>query len=62
VIDTDDIPCGVMTCPVLINDNGREINTILVSGHGAYVAADKYTVQPALGWALFPKLNDEESS
>ncbi|RYE13263.1 MAG: DUF4419 domain-containing protein [Sphingobacteriaceae bacterium] len=56
VVETNDIPCGIMTCPLLINDNGNEIKTVLVSGHGAFVETDKYTIQPSLGWSLFPKL------
>jgi hypothetical protein len=53
LIDTNDIPIGYVTCPVVVDDNGTEYNTELIAGHTHGVKKDDFTIAPAVGWSLF---------
>lgn len=52
VIDFSCVPPGYVTVPMLIDDNGKDIKTLLYAGHGAYMADPEDTVNPLLSWAI----------
>jgi hypothetical protein len=60
IIDTNDIPCGYVTVPVMINDNGVEYNSLMVAGHMAKkVSLNSNTIQPSIDWFIGVKDDDK---
>ncbi|EGC28748.1 hypothetical protein DICPUDRAFT_159767 [Dictyostelium purpureum] len=52
-IDTGDVIRGYVSCPVKINDNGKEYNTEFYAGHMAYsLSDDNCTIKPNLDWSI----------
>ena len=53
MIDTNDIPMGVVTVPVLVDDNGTEYNTQLFAGQMAFnVSEDGLVLNPRSDWCI----------
>jgi hypothetical protein len=53
IIDTDDIPVGVVEVDILIDDNGTEYKSVMFAGHmGKAVLEDGCTLQPKSGWVI----------
>jgi len=53
VIDSVDIPPGVVSVPVLIDDNGIEHKSYMFAGHLAFqLKENNTTLQPSLDWAI----------
>ncbi len=53
LIDTNDIPAGHVTCPVVVDDNGVQHDTEFIAGHLYAVKKDQVTIAPAVGWTLW---------
>ena len=51
VIDTQDVPSGVTTVPVFIDDNGTQYDGHMLAGHFAYDGYDT-TIQPRADWCI----------
>ena len=52
-IDTDDLPLGVLSVPVTVNDNGTIYNTHMLAGQFAYEGQkDNTAVQPRTDWLI----------
>ena len=58
VIDTNDVPPGMVSVPVTIDDNGTKYKSYMFAGHLSYTANGS-TVQPRVDWAL--ALVDEDA-
>ncbi len=60
-IDTQDIPAGMVSVPVLVEDAQGKYKTTLFAGHDAYTIIDGTGVQPTLSWRLIlGQLGDDE--
>jgi len=55
VVDTNEIASGRIQVDVLVNDNGVKHSCEIVAGHQYIEIADKYSIQPGVGWKLFKK-------
>ncbi len=55
IINFSDVPVGYLTTPVVVDDNGRQVDCVLYAGHALYTVVDDDTIQPTLTWALFEK-------
>ncbi len=53
IINFNNVPSGIISVPMKINDNGEEHDSVLFAGHGLYTAVAEDTIQPTLTWALF---------
>ncbi|GAQ79529.1 hypothetical protein KFL_000320280 [Klebsormidium nitens] len=52
-IKDEEVPKGLSECPFKINDNGRELDNVLVAGSCAVcVTEDGLGVQPCIGWLV----------
>ena len=52
-IDSDDVPPSTVEVPVLIDDNGREYETIFYGGHIVCLYdPEKDSIRPSLDWAI----------
>ena len=57
VIDTTDLPAGVTSVPVLVDDNGTEYDCFMFAGHIGYKTnEEKDTVIPRTDWCIATKL------
>ena len=52
IINTNNIPPGYVTVPVLVNDNGTEYDTMMFAGSFAMAKVDEHSIRPRLDWAL----------
>ena len=61
IIDSQDVPTGFCEVDVKVDDNGRELECMMVSGHLAtLVEGDKKdTVRPIPSWFMFVKREDK---
>jgi len=59
-VDIGDIPPGYLTVPLLIDDNGTEIGTMLFAGHASAIKVDSVTTQPRLSWAIYKTVGLDE--
>jgi hypothetical protein len=75
--DTDKIPAGYTTVPVLLNDNGIQYNTVMVAGSVGYKVTSSIdavvdapnktprtldTIQPVSGWWMYESNGKSESA
>ena len=51
-IDTDDIPSGYVTMPIIIDDNGMEHKSIMFAGHMLSERLGENSFAPKLTWAI----------
>ena len=57
VIDTSDLPAGITSVPVLVDDNGTEYNCFMFAGHMGYTSNEaKDTIIPRTDWCIATKL------
>ncbi|KAG0199948.1 hypothetical protein BGX28_006876 [Mortierella sp. GBA30] len=62
VVDTDDIPPAYAAVPVLLDDNGVKVKTVMVAGLlGTRVTGNKGTVQPQAAWWIAEDLSEKET-
>lgn len=59
LIDADDIPTGLVTVPVKVDDNFVLYQTHMIAGSFALDLVDPTTIQPRLDWCI--ALDDEEA-
>lgn len=52
LVNTTDIPCGVVSVPVTIDDNGKQFNTRMIAGSLCADLIDSATLKPRLDWCL----------
>lgn len=52
VIDTNDIPSGLVSVPITIDDNGVEYKARMVSGSFSAGLVDEFTLSPRLDWCI----------
>ncbi len=50
--ETGQVPTGMVSVPVEINDNGTELAAKMFAGHLAYTSPSENTVQPSPEWTL----------
>jgi hypothetical protein len=51
-IDTNKITIGVTSVPVLVNDNGNEVNCTMYAGHVILEVINGNTVKPRADWCI----------
>lgn len=51
-IDTNNIPSGIISTDLVIDDNGTEYQCTISAGHSASLVLDSQTVQPSVDWIL----------
>jgi hypothetical protein len=51
-IDTGDLPTAVLTCPVTVNDNGKEYKTHIFAGQFCFETKSGKDVVPRTDWCL----------
>jgi hypothetical protein len=51
-IDSTDIPNGIVSVPVTINNNGAECKAMMFAGSIGYTLAATCTIQPSIDWAI----------
>ena len=57
VIDTSDLPAGITSVPVLVDDNGKEYDCFMFAGHMGYTTNElKDTIIPRADWCIATKL------
>lgn len=57
VIDTSDLPSGITSVPVLVDDNGKEYDCFMFAGHMGYTSGQtKDTIIPRSDWCIATKL------
>eukprot|EP01133_Synstelium_polycarpum_P012346 gene12346-14478_t len=52
LVDTQKIPCGSLSCPVTVDDNGKLYSTELFAGHIGVKVINQTTLSPQLDWCL----------
>lgn len=52
IIDTNDIPAGIVSVPVTVDDNGTEYKTRMFAGQIACDVLNKNTLQPRSDWMI----------
>lgn len=52
LINTNDIPSGLVSVPVTVDDNGREYKTRMLAGSFAINTMDETTIAPRLDWCI----------
>jgi hypothetical protein len=52
IVDTNDIPSGLVTVPVKVDDNGVEYKTRMIAGSFLLRLVDDVTLTPRLDWAI----------
>ena len=52
VVETENVPSGVVFVPVLVNDNGTEYKTQMMAGQMCYSVTNGDTIQPSSDWAI----------
>ena len=53
VIETQNLPVGVVSVPVLVDDNGVQYDTKMLAGHFSYEESNKGTcVMPRIDWCI----------
>jgi len=55
VIDTNDLPPGLVNVDVLVDDNGTPYKCEMMAGHRSYLIVDNVSVQPRLEWDIHIK-------
>lgn len=58
IVNTDAIPNGLVTVPVVVDDNGKEHRTQMIAGSFCSNLVDPFTLQPRLDWCI--GLEDED--
>jgi len=51
-MDLSEIPSGVVEVSMIIEEGGREYDSVLIAGHMATEVRRKDTLVPSLGWAI----------
>jgi len=63
IIDTQDLPVGSVSVPVLVDDNGTEYNTQMLAGQFGYnCVRDGKGLQPRSDWCIAVPVPEEASS
>lgn len=60
VINTNDLPPGVVNVDVLVDDNGTEYKCEMTAGHRSFNIVDKDGLQPRLEWDIHLKREKKE--